>query len=46
VRDRLRALADSGVRLTVRPVLASTGAEDHRDRVRLIERLRSLIDQL
>jgi alkanesulfonate monooxygenase SsuD/methylene tetrahydromethanopterin reductase-like flavin-dependent oxidoreductase (luciferase family) len=47
VRDRLRALTDSGVRtLTVRPVLASTGAEDHRDRVRLIERLRSLIDQL
>ena len=42
VRDRLRALADSGVRtLTVRPA-----AGDHADRVRLIERLRSLIDQL
>jgi hypothetical protein len=42
VRDRLRALADSGVRtLTVRPA-----ADGHADRVRLVERLRSLIDQL
>jgi F420-dependent oxidoreductase-like protein len=42
VRDRLRALAGAGVRtLTVRPV-----AEDHASRVRLIERLRTLIDSL
>ena len=42
VRDRLRALAGSGVRtLTVRPM-----ADDHAGRVRLIERLRSLIDQV
>lgn len=42
VRDRLRALADSGVRtLTVRPV-----ADGHAGRVRLVERLRSLIDQV
>jgi F420-dependent oxidoreductase-like protein len=42
VRDRLRALADSGVRtLTVRPVAAG-----HVARVRLVERLRSLIDEL
>ena len=42
VRDRLRALADSGVgTLTVRPL-----AGDHAGRVRLVERLRSLIDAL
>jgi hypothetical protein len=42
VRDRIRALADSGVgTLTVRPM-----AGDHVERVRLVERLRSLIDQL
>jgi F420-dependent oxidoreductase-like protein len=42
VRDRLRALADSGVgTLTVRPV-----ASDHAGRVRLVEKLRSLIDAL
>ena len=42
MRDRLRALADSGVStLTVRPI-----ADDHVGRVRLVERLRSLIDQL
>jgi F420-dependent oxidoreductase-like protein len=42
VRDRLRALADSGVRtLSVRPV-----AGDHAGRLRLVERLRSLIDEL
>jgi F420-dependent oxidoreductase-like protein len=42
VRDRLRALADCGVgTLTVRPL-----AGGHADRVRLVERLRSLIDAL
>jgi len=42
VRDRLRALADSGVgTLTVRPM-----AGDHAGRVRLVEQLRSLIDAL
>jgi F420-dependent oxidoreductase-like protein len=42
VRDRLRALADCGVgTLTVRPLAAG-----HADRVRLVERLRSLIDAL
>jgi len=42
VRDRLRALADGGVgTLTVRPL-----AGGHADRVRLVERLRSLIDAL
>jgi len=42
VRDRLRALADSGVRtLTVRPL-----AGEHASRVRLVEQLRSLIDEL
>lgn len=42
VRNRLRALADSGVgTLTVRPM-----AGDHAGRVRLVEQLRSLIDAL
>jgi F420-dependent oxidoreductase-like protein len=42
VRDRLSALAESGVTtLTVRPI-----APDHAGRVRLVERLRALIDRL
>jgi F420-dependent oxidoreductase-like protein len=42
VLERLSALAESGVTtLTVRPV-----AKDHADRLRLIERMRGLIDRL
>jgi F420-dependent oxidoreductase-like protein len=42
VRDRLAALAESGVTtLTVRPL-----APDHQARLRLVERLRTLADQL
>jgi hypothetical protein len=42
VRDRLSALAESGVTtLTVRPM-----APDHAGRLRLVERLRALADEL
>jgi F420-dependent oxidoreductase-like protein len=42
VRERLAALAESGVTtLTVRPV-----TQDHAERLRLLERLRGLIDRL
>ena len=42
MRDRLSALAESGVTtLTVRPI-----ASDHAGKLRLVERLRGLIDRL
>ena len=42
MRDRLSALAESGVTtITVRPM-----APDHAGRVRQVERLRALADQL
>ena len=42
VRDRLAALTESGVTtLTVRPI-----APDHAGRLRLVEQVRKLLDQL
>jgi hypothetical protein len=47
VLDRLSALAESGVTtLAVRPVVQDPVAQDHASTLRLIERVRGLIDRL
>jgi hypothetical protein len=47
VLDRLSALAESGVTtLAVRSVVQDAAAKDHASRLRLIERVRGLIDRL